>query len=113
MRKALAVLAALAIVAALGTTMSANEKKEAPGPIVFEAKPGAVTFDHAKHLVAAKNDCKVCHDTLFKQAKGDLGYKAGMHKPAEAEKKACGACHVAGGAAFESKGNCNKCHVKK
>jgi hypothetical protein len=35
-----------------------------------------------------------------------------MHKTAEANKTACAACHVAGGMAFASTGNCAKCHVK-
>ena len=37
-----------------------------------------------------------------------------MHKTAEAGKTSCGACHVAGGAAFATAGNCanSKCHVK-
>jgi c(7)-type cytochrome triheme protein len=55
----------------------------------------------------------VCHDKLFKQEKGDLKYKESMHKTAETNKTSCAACHVAGGTAFETKGNCNKCHVKK
>jgi hypothetical protein len=35
-----------------------------------------------------------------------------MHKPAEAAKKSCGHCHNPEGPAFETKGNCAKCHVK-
>ena len=112
MKRTLALAAALVLALSTGLAVSEDAKK-APGPIVYEAKSGAVTFDHAKHLEAAKNDCKVCHDTLFKQAKGDLGYKEGMHKKAEAAKTSCASCHVAGGTAFESKGNCAKCHVKK
>jgi len=111
MRKALVVLAALAIVAAAGSLFA--EEKEAPAKLVFEAKPGTVTFDHAKHVEAAKGDCKTCHPGLFEQEKGDLGYKEGMHKKAEAAKASCGACHRPEGTAFESKGNCNKCHEKK
>ena len=96
-------------VAALGVL--AQEKKP-PVKLVFDAKNGNVTFDHAAHLKREKNDCKVCHDKLFKQEKAPLNFKAGMHKPAEAAHTSCGACHTAGGAAFETKGNCNKCHVK-
>lgn len=81
-------------------------------PIVFESKMGNVTYDHVKHVERAKNDCKVCHDALFPQKKAPLNFKAGMHKPAEAAKTSCAGCHHAGGAAFETKGNCNKCHVK-
>ena len=112
MKRSIALIAAAVIAVSTGLVLSADAKK-APDTIVFEAKPGAVTFPHAKHIEAAKNDCKTCHDTLFKQERGDLGYKAGMHKKAEEAKTSCGACHVAGGTAFESKGNCNKCHEKK
>lgn len=87
--------------------------EKAPEKLVFETKMGNVTFQHAKHVERAKGDCKVCHDKLFQQsAKAPLNYKAGMHKPAEAAKTACAACHVSGGAAFASTGNCAKCHVK-
>jgi c(7)-type cytochrome triheme protein len=96
-------------VAALGVL--AQEKKP-PLKLVFEAKVGNVTFDHAAHVKREKNDCKVCHDKLFPQEKAPLNFKAGMHKPAEAGHTSCGACHTPGGAAFETKGNCNKCHVK-
>ena len=84
-----------------------------PEKLVFESKMGNVTFQHAKHLERAKGDCKVCHDKLFQQsAKAPLNYKAAMHKTAEASKTACAACHVAGGTAFVTTGNCVKCHVK-
>jgi c(7)-type cytochrome triheme protein len=83
-----------------------------PEKLVFEAKTGAVTFDHAKHSQQAKNNCAVCHDKLFPQSLAPLNYKAGLHKPAEAKKQSCAGCHVAAGAAFASKGNCNTCHQK-
>jgi c(7)-type cytochrome triheme protein len=83
-----------------------------PEKILYESKPGNVTFDHAKHTERAKNDCAVCHDKLFPQSRAPLNYKAGMHRPAEAKKQSCAGCHVAGGGAFESKGNCNTCHQK-
>jgi len=86
---------------------------DAPEKLVFQTKMGNVTYQHAKHLERAKGDCKVCHDKLFQQsAKAPLNYKASMHKPAETNKTACAACHVAGGTAFASTGNCAKCHVK-
>lgn len=112
MRKIIAVAVALAFVLATGSLFA--EEKKAPNEIVYEAKTGNVTFPHAKHVEAAKNDCKVCHDAIFKQAKGQLGdYKAAMHKTAETGKTACGACHHEGGKAFATKGNCTKCHAKK
>jgi c(7)-type cytochrome triheme protein len=98
------------------TGTMAQEKKAAtpPAKLVFAAKNGNVTYDHAAHAKREKNECKVCHPGEFAQdAKAPLNWKANMHKTAEAAKKSCGACHRAGGTAFESKGNCTtKCHVK-
>jgi c(7)-type cytochrome triheme protein len=111
MRKLIAACTIVAFALAFGAILA--EDKKPPATITFEAKPGPVTFDHAKHADRVKGDCKACHDKLFKQEKGDLHYKESMHKKAETDKTSCGACHVAGGAAFETKGNCNKCHVKK
>ena len=111
MKKGIATLTLIVFALALGAIVA--EDKKPPDKVTYEAKPGPVTFDHAKHTEAAKKDCKACHDTLFPQAKAPLNYKESMHKKAETDKKSCGACHVAGGAAFESKGNCNKCHIKK
>jgi len=111
MRKVVAVAVAILVVVAAGSLFA--EEKKAPDQLVYEAKPGKVTFPHAKHVEAVKGDCKACHDALFKQVKGQLGdYKAGMHKNAETAKTACGACHHEGGKSFASKGNCNKCHEK-
>ena len=89
------------------------QDKKAPEKLTFTTKNGNVTFDHAAHLKRANGDCMVCHDKLFKQdAKAPLNFKAAIHKTAEAEKTSCGACHHPGGTAFETKGNCAKCHVK-
>lgn len=89
------------------------QKKAAPGKLVFQTKMGNVTYDHAKHVVRAKNDCTVCHTKLWPQdAKAPLNFKAGMHKIAERGKTSCATCHVAGGTAFVTTGNCAKCHVK-
>jgi c(7)-type cytochrome triheme protein len=98
---------------ALATGAIVAEDKKPPEKVTYDAKPGPVTFDHAKHVEKLEKDCKACHDAIFPQAKAPLNYKAAMHKTAETEKKSCGACHVAGGKAFESKGNCQKCHEKK
>jgi c(7)-type cytochrome triheme protein len=86
--------------------------QKAPDKVVFSAKMGNVTFDHTAHLKRANNDCKACHDKLFPESKAAINYKGAMHKTAEASKTACAGCHVAGGAAFETKGNCARCHVK-
>jgi c(7)-type cytochrome triheme protein len=85
-----------------------------PEKLVFETKMGNVTFEHVKHQERVKGDCKICHEKLFPQSRAPIAYKAGMHKTAEANKTACAACHVAGGTAFVTAGNCSnsKCHVK-
>lgn len=81
--------------------------------IVFQAKNGNVTFDHAAHVKSAGNDCAACHDKLFpKSNTAPINFKANIHKTAEAAMTSCGACHHPGGKAFETKGNCGKCHVK-
>ena len=89
------------------------QDKKPPEKLSLATKNGNVTFDHAAHVKRANRDCAACHDKLFKQdAKAPLNFKAGLHKTAEAAKTSCGACHGPGGTAFESKGNCAKCHVK-
>ncbi len=96
------------------TAMLAQEKTP-PAKLVFQAKTGNVTYDHAAHVKRVKNDCKVCHPALFPQdAKAPLNFKPAMHKTAEEKHISCGFCHRAGGTAFETKGNCTngKCHVR-
>ena len=108
-------LFSLMVAGFLGAALLGFAADKPPEKLVFATKMGNVTFQHAKHLERAKNDCKVCHDKLFQQsAKAPLNYKAAMHKTAETGKTSCGACHVAGGSAFASAGNCanSKCHVK-
>jgi c(7)-type cytochrome triheme protein len=87
--------------------------KKPPEKVVYKSALGNVTFDHAKHAERVKGDCEACHDKLFPQdSKAPLNYKANMHKTAEAKKVSCAGCHVTGGTAFTSTGNCQKCHVK-
>jgi c(7)-type cytochrome triheme protein len=104
-------LAAFLLILSLLVTLSAIAA-DAPDKIEFESKMGNVTFDHKAHTERAKEDCTVCHDKLFPQSREPINFKAGMHKPAEADKTSCAGCHHAGGAAFETKGNCKNCHVK-
>ena len=59
-----------AVVVAAGTLFA--EDKKAPEKITYAAKPGEVTFDHAKHVEAAKKDCKVCHES---DKGGKIAYK--------------------------------------
>jgi c(7)-type cytochrome triheme protein len=111
MRTLIAAGTMIAFALAAGAILA--EDKKPPEKVTYEAKPGPVTFDHAKHVERVKADCKTCHDAIFPEEKAPLNYKESMHKKAETDKKSCAACHVAGGKSFESKGNCQKCHVKK
>jgi c(7)-type cytochrome triheme protein len=111
MKRLLATATAIAAVLAAGMIFSPSAG-EAPANLVFESKAGAVTFDHAKHVERARADCATCHPGLWLAGKGDLGYKASMHKKAETDQVSCGACHRPEGQAFESKNNCKRCHVK-
>jgi c(7)-type cytochrome triheme protein len=114
MKISIPVIALTAFLLLLGFfAASALYAQNVPAKLTFAAKNGNVTFDHTAHVKRANGDCAGCHDKLFKQdSKVALNYKAGMHRPAEAAKTSCGACHVAGGPAFESKANCAKCHIK-
>ncbi len=110
MRYVLVLAVTLSLVGVLN--LGAEDVKP-PAKLVFQTKMGNVTYNHAAHVTRVKGDCKVCHDKLFKQSsKAPLEFKAAMHKTAEANKTSCGACHHPGGTAFETKGNCAKCHVK-
>ena len=114
MRNLISYFVLLSMIALTGTL--AQEKKAAtpPAKLVFPAKNGNVTYDHAAHAKREKGECKTCHPAQWPQdAKAPLTFKANMHKTAETAKTSCGACHHAGGTAFETKGNCTtKCHVK-
>ena len=102
-----------AIAFALLLCLVVYAQPQPPDKLVFNTKQGNVTFNHGEHVKRAGNDCAKCHDALFAKDKtAPLTFKANIHKTAEASKTSCGACHVAGGAAFETKGNCAKCHVK-
>jgi c(7)-type cytochrome triheme protein len=113
MRKLIASAALLSMIAFVGTLAQTKKAVTPPSKLTFQAKNGNVAYDHAAHLKREKGECKVCHPAQWPQdAKAPLKWRAGMHKPAEAAKTSCGACHRAGGAAFETKGNCTKCHAK-
>jgi c(7)-type cytochrome triheme protein len=99
MRRRIAFLMALLTGLALVNVAAQNTRP--PAKLVFPSKPGNVTFDHAAHAKRAKNGCKTCHDKLWpRSAKVPLKSSDG-----------CRTCHQAGGAAFEMKGNCAKCHA--
>ncbi len=109
MRKSTASLLFVSVLAINGLLA---QSKTAPPKVLFPARNGAVTFDHSAHAKREKNTCAACHPKLFAQdAKTPLAFKP-PHKSAEDKKASCGACHRTDGAAFETKGNCTKCHVK-
>ncbi len=108
MRTLTSLVLLFAVAAGIGSLLA----QKLPEKLVFQSKMGNVTFDHAAHVKRAKGECATCHDKLFTQSNAPLNFKANMHKTAEEAKTSCGACHVAGGASFETKGNCAKCHVK-
>lgn len=117
MRKPKAVILSFLFTTGLWVVGQAQEKKAAekktPEKLTFTTKQGNVTFNHAQHVKAAKNECKTCHDSLWPQSStAPLKYKANLHKTAEAKHTSCGFCHHTGGGSFASKGNCTKCHVK-
>lgn len=112
MRNLLAVFMLIAMIGLVG--MVAAQQKAPPTKLVFTAKNGDVTYDHAAHAKREKNDCKICHPAQWPQdAKAPLNYKAGMHKTATTNKTSCGMCHRPDGQAFTYMGNCTKCHAKK
>ncbi len=97
-----------------GLTLLVAQHKTPPAKVTFPAKNGNVTFDHAAHAKREKDDCKVCHPAPFAQdAKAPIAFRP-PHKAAEDKKASCGSCHRAGGAAFQTAGNCSngKCHVR-
>jgi len=112
MRTLIVCLLAVGLGGALGV-FGQDAKKTPPTKLTFVTKNGNVTFDHTAHVTREKGDCTACHPKLFMQdSKAPLNYKPALHKTAEMDKTSCGSCHRAGGAAFESKANCAKCHVK-
>jgi len=113
MRTLLAYAALFSMIALTGIVAQEKKAPTPPGKLTFTAKYGNVTYDHAAHAHREKNECKTCHPAQWPQdAKAPLNWKAAMHKTAETAKTSCGTCHHPGGAAFETKGNCTKCHAK-
>jgi c(7)-type cytochrome triheme protein len=92
------------------TTSTASASPGLPGGLQFSSSLGPANFDHAEHIKLAKGDCTSCHNRLFPMSKADLQYRNGLHRPAEAARSSCAGCHVAGGTAFASANNCQRCH---
>jgi c(7)-type cytochrome triheme protein len=107
---------ALAVLPGVPVPALLAQEKKAPEKMTFSTngnRLGNVTFNHSAHLKRMKGECLACHPKLFQEdAKASLNYKAGIHKTAELEQTACGSCHRPGGTAFETKGNCGKCHTR-
>ncbi len=103
----------LSVLLLLALVLPAAEKVAPKEKIVFTAKPGNVSFDHATHLKALNGKCEACHTSLFPQSKAPINFRP-PHSKEEAAKTSCGSCHREGGQAFATKGNCmnSKCHVK-
>ncbi len=96
-------LTALAILAIVGAAMAV-----APGKTTeWETSMGKVTFDGKTHADAGLK-CTDCHPGTFQMKAGSFDATMADHNAGE---KYCWTCHN-GDKAFETKGNCNKCHVK-
>ena len=94
--------AALFVAVALAVATSASAAAPT-GPISLPAKPGAVTFNHAKH---AQLKCTTCHKN---ETGGAIeGFNKTVNKDTAHGK--CHECHKK-----EGKGpqKCADCHVKK
>ena len=97
MRHALAAILAVILV---GGVMAEAQDKKPPEKLVFQSKGGDVVFTHAAHAGREKGECATCHPRLWPQsAQVPLKSSDGCHT-----------CHRIGGPAFESTGNCVKCH---
>lgn len=101
----LAVLAVIVVMslAIVGTAFAVPAGKTAE----WDTSMGKVTFDGKAHADKGLK-CMDCHPKLFQMKAG--GFEAGMadHNAGE---QFCWSCHN-GTKAFETKGNCQKCHVK-
>jgi c(7)-type cytochrome triheme protein len=96
-------LTALAILAIVGAAMAVAPGKTSE----WDTSMGKVTFDGKTHADAGLK-CTDCHPKVFQMKAG--GFDATMPDH-NANEKYCWTCHD-GTKAFETKGNCAKCHVK-
>ena len=83
-----------------------------PEALSYSTRLGPAKFGHESHVDHAEGDCKVCHNKIYPLEKGLLNYADNLHRTSEETKTSCGACHVEGGEAFESKGHCLDCHAE-
>ena len=111
MRTLLAIFLTSALL--LGGFALLGQDKKPPEKITFVAKNGNVTFNHAAHIKRENGNCATCHPKLFPQdSKAALNFKPVCTSPLRPLIPPAEACHAPGGTAFETKGNCAKCHVK-
>jgi c(7)-type cytochrome triheme protein len=105
-------LIAILTISVIGLLTLSAQGIKPPEKLVFKSLAAPVTFDHAAHVKRVDSKCQTCHPKPFAMsAKAPLNFKGAMHKTAEANKTSCAVCHVAGGKAFATAGNCAKCHV--
>ncbi len=104
-----ALVASLAVLA-IGISVIAQEKQEAPAEIVIKdptfgalKKPGGVKFPHQKHAVEYKVACTECHHNYVK---GKNVWKEG--DPV----KKCSACHKVAAAEKDALTYCKKTYPK-
>ena len=92
-----------ALFAALALATVASAATPPAGPITLPAKPGNVTFDHAKHIKAGAK-CTDCH----KDANG--GAIEGFNKTVNKDKahETCWKCHKKEGKGPQKCGDCHK-----
>lgn len=106
MRNLIVVITAtsLALLASAAFAVSSGKTIEFKG-----SETGVVTFDGAMHKEAVAS-CKDCHkEGLFPKMKQGT-VKITMEEIYAG--RLCGVCHN-GQKAFDAKGNCDRCHVKK
>jgi len=106
MRNLIVVIAAISVTLVASTTFAVSPGKT----LEFKgSETGVVKFDGAMHQKAVSS-CKDCHkEGLFPKMKQGT-VKITMNDIFAG--KLCGVCHN-GQKAFEAKGNCERCHVKK
>lgn len=83
-----------------------------PPPYTFPASgesPGPVVFDHELHSMAADNQCKACHASLFRLTEPGRPVSGKMTYEAVHEGALCASCHD-GKTAFAVDEDCSNCH---
>jgi c(7)-type cytochrome triheme protein len=101
-------LAVLAVILVMSLAIVGTALAVPPGKTLsWDTPMGKVTFD-GKHHADQGLKCMDCHTKIFQMKYGTMEAGVADHNAGE---KFCWTCHN-GTKAFETKGNCNKCHVK-